>query len=98
MASEANSLLQAGYNKLRYCYLSEQHILGRQLFSRFITTQLLDEPSYICQDASETDETIDDVVREKLESTYVFVDYKPLYSNFIDYWLESLYASGQITY
>lgn len=108
LATEINRLLLDSYNKLRYPFLGEEHILNRVLLKKvnnfypessdfYLIEGKAVGPDLVSEGAIDSP-TIDAIIDEKLQSIYTLCDYSPSYSNFIDDWLSSLYLSGQLSY
>lgn len=104
IGTEANSLLNNIHNKLRYGYLSEEHVLNRGLFKRLLTVseevegEQYSDVSFILQEEKGHLETLDTIIEGKLSSSYKLLNYSPPQSSLIDDWMDSLFLSGQIDY
>jgi hypothetical protein len=99
-ATELNSVINTVHNKLKYVYLSEEHILNRGLFKKLITLgdSAWGNVPLTLQEEEGDAETLDTVISEKLTSIYKLLDYSPPQSSLIEDWMSSLYLSGQIDY
>ena len=95
--TEFNSLINSIHNKLKYNFLSEEHILNRNLFKKLLS---FDENTInlTLQDEENDEITLDTVISEKLISSYKLLNYVPPQSKLIDDWMDSLYKSGRINY
>jgi hypothetical protein len=100
LATETNAMLLDSHNKLKYCYLSDEHVLNRSILKNLLTNDLLDETetALYFDESDESTEALTEIFTEKLSGIYAQLNYTPTQAGFISDWLDSMYFSGQLEY
>lgn len=95
-----NNLILNIFNKLRWSFINENQYLNADLFIELADKTYTEEKESLIKFnlSDENVKYLDNIVNEKLLSTYAILDYIPMQTDLLYKWIESEYMGGKLDY